>query len=117
MQSSTIPLFLNRKDVAVEAVTGSGKTLAFLIPILEILSKLESPLKINQIGALIISPTRELAQQIHEVLANFLTRIPRDSLSLRHSEKRQFISLNFQIRLLQNLYLQYNITFQIMLSQ
>ena len=115
MQSSTIPLFLNRKDVAVEAVTGSGKTLAFLIPILEILSKLESPLKINQIGALIISPTRELAQQIHEVLANFLTRIPRDSLSLCHCEKRQFIFLNFQIRLLQDLYIRYNITFKITL--
>ena len=53
-QSAAIPLFLDRKDVAVEAVTGSGKTLAFLIPILEILSKLESPLKPNQIGAVII---------------------------------------------------------------
>ena len=30
-----IPLFLQHKDVATEAVTGSGKTLAFLIPILE----------------------------------------------------------------------------------
>jgi len=75
VQSAAIPLFLDRKDVAVEAVTGSGKTLAFLIPILEILSKLESPLKPNQIGAVIISPTRELAQQIHEVLANFLSRM------------------------------------------
>ena len=45
----------------------------------------------NHIGALIISPTRELAQQIHEVLANFLTRIPRDSLSLRQCDKNDLI--------------------------
>ena len=32
-----IPLFLQCKDVAAEAVTGSGKTLAFVIPILEML--------------------------------------------------------------------------------
>ena len=39
VQAATIPLFLGRKDVAVEAVTGSGKTLAFLIPLLEIIYK------------------------------------------------------------------------------
>ena len=36
-QASVIPLILQCKDVAAEAVTGSGKTLAFLIPILEML--------------------------------------------------------------------------------
>ncbi|KAI0281478.1 DEAD-domain-containing protein [Russula aff. rugulosa BPL654] len=35
VQASTIPLFMQNKDVVVEAVTGSGKTLAFVIPILE----------------------------------------------------------------------------------
>ena len=33
VQAATIPLFLERKDVAAEAVTGSGKTLAFIIPV------------------------------------------------------------------------------------
>ena len=75
-QASSIPLFLQRKDVAAEAVTGSGKTLAFLIPILEILMGLESPLGKHQIGALILSPTRELASQISDVLSEFLGRIP-----------------------------------------
>ena len=75
-QASSIPLFLQRKDVAAEAVTGSGKTLAFLIPILEILMGLETPLGKHQIGALILSPTRELASQISEVLSDFLSRIP-----------------------------------------
>jgi ATP-dependent RNA helicase DDX55/SPB4 len=37
IQAAVIPLLLQKKDVAAEAVTGSGKTLAFLIPILEIL--------------------------------------------------------------------------------
>lgn len=72
VQAASIPLFLQRKDVAAEAVTGSGKTLAFIIPILEILSKLSTPLKKHEIGTLIISPTRELASQISEVLAEFL---------------------------------------------
>jgi len=76
VQSTTIPLFLARKDVAAEAVTGSGKTLAFLLPILEILTHLEEPLKQNQIGALILSPTRELASQISQVLSKFLEKIP-----------------------------------------
>jgi len=72
VQAAAIPLFLQRKDVAAEAVTGSGKTLAFLIPILETLYKLQTPLKKHEIGALIVSPTRELASQISEVLEEFL---------------------------------------------
>lgn len=71
VQSSAIPLLLQNKDVIVEAVTGSGKTLSYIIPILEILRKREEPLKNNQVGAIIISPTRELATQIYNVLLNF----------------------------------------------
>ena len=58
VQASTIPLFMKHKDVVVEAVTGSGKTLAFAIPILERLVRRETKLKRNEVGALIISPTR-----------------------------------------------------------
>ncbi|XP_068748191.1 ATP-dependent RNA helicase DDX55-like [Montipora capricornis] len=71
VQTATIPLFMSHKDVAVEAVTGSGKTLAFLIPIVEILLKREEKLKKHDVGAIIISPTRELAKQIDEVLQTF----------------------------------------------
>uniref|UniRef100_A0A8C3YAI0 ATP-dependent RNA helicase n=1 Tax=Catharus ustulatus TaxID=91951 RepID=A0A8C3YAI0_CATUS len=66
VQSATIPLFMSNKDVAAEAVTGSGKTLAFVIPILEILLRREEKLKKMQVGAIIITPTRELAIQIDE---------------------------------------------------
>jgi len=72
VQAAAIPLFLARKDVAAEAVTGSGKTLAFIIPVLETLTRLTTPLRKHDIGCLIISPTRELASQISEVLAEFL---------------------------------------------
>jgi ATP-dependent RNA helicase DDX55/SPB4 len=52
------------QDVAVEAVTGSGKTLAFVIPIVEILARRESKLRKHDVGALILLPTRELANQV-----------------------------------------------------
>jgi superfamily II DNA/RNA helicase len=58
VQASTIPLFLKNKDVVVEAVTGSGKTLAFVIPIIERLIRRETRLKRDEVGALVISPTR-----------------------------------------------------------
>lgn len=63
VQEATIPLFLQNKDVAVQAVTGSGKTLAFLIPTVERIRKRATPLSKQQVGALILSPTRELALQ------------------------------------------------------
>lgn len=72
VQASTIPLFMTHKDVVVEAVTGSGKTLAFLIPLVEQLLRLEEPIKRHHVGAIIVSPTRELAGQIHNVLLSLL---------------------------------------------
>uniref|UniRef100_A0A8C8VMK5 ATP-dependent RNA helicase n=1 Tax=Pelusios castaneus TaxID=367368 RepID=A0A8C8VMK5_9SAUR len=79
VQSATIPLFVNNKDVAAEAITGSGKTLAFVIPILEILLRREEKLKKMQVGAIIITPTRELAVQIDEVLSHFTKHFPQFS--------------------------------------
>jgi ATP-dependent RNA helicase DDX55/SPB4 len=74
VQSATIPLFISNKDCAVEAVTGSGKTLAFIIPIIEILLRKSQNEGMSDydIGAIIVSPTRELAQQIYEVLNTFI---------------------------------------------
>ncbi|KAM4710505.1 ATP-dependent RNA helicase DDX55 [Discoglossus pictus] len=76
VQSATIPLFMKNKDIAAEAITGSGKTLAFVIPLLEILLRREEKLKKNQVGAIIITPTRELAVQIDEVLSYFTKHFP-----------------------------------------
>ncbi|KAG1046075.1 hypothetical protein G6F43_011172 [Rhizopus delemar] len=67
IQRKGIPLALAKKDVLGAAKTGSGKTLSFLIPVLEILFRQQWN-SADGLGALIISPTRELAVQIFEVL-------------------------------------------------
>ncbi|KAF5391944.1 hypothetical protein D9757_001681 [Collybiopsis confluens] len=67
IQAQSLSISLKGKDVLGAARTGSGKTLAFLIPVLEILYRQKwGP--IDGLGALIVSPTRELAVQIFQVL-------------------------------------------------
>ena len=56
-----------RRDILGAAKTGSGKTLAFLVPVLEKLFHASWSTE-DGLGALVISPTRELAMQIMEVL-------------------------------------------------
>lgn len=59
VQAAVLPLFMNQhKDVVVQAVTGSGKTLAFVIPLLEKLLRKEEPLRADQVGGIILCPTR-----------------------------------------------------------
>lgn len=72
IQSKTIPHLLKGRDVIGAAKTGSGKTLAFMIPALENLNKLRFSQK-NGTGVLVITPTRELAQQIYDVTVSLLS--------------------------------------------
>lgn len=67
IQKESIGYGLQGKDVMGSAITGSGKTLAFLLPVLENLF-MEKWSRPDGIGALIVSPTRELAYQIFETL-------------------------------------------------
>ncbi|XP_075935385.1 putative ATP-dependent RNA helicase DDX10 [Anarhichas minor] len=67
IQRQTIGFALLGKDVLGAAKTGSGKTLAFLIPVLECLYRHQWT-SMDGLGALIISPTRELAYQTFQVL-------------------------------------------------
>ena len=67
IQKEGIILGLQGRDVLGAAKTGSGKTLAFLIPVLENLWR-ERWSSLDGLGALLISPTRELAYQTFEVL-------------------------------------------------
>ncbi|CAI4548511.1 CAS_1a_G0029550.mRNA.1.CDS.1 [Saccharomyces cerevisiae] len=67
IQADSIPVSLQGHDVLAAAKTGSGKTLAFLVPVIEKLYR-EKWTEFDGLGALIISPTRELAMQIYEVL-------------------------------------------------
>ncbi|TMU84465.1 DEAD/DEAH box helicase [Bacillus sp. BHET2] len=68
IQSETIPVLLNGKDVIGQAQTGTGKTMAFLLPMLA---------KINperdEIQSLIVTPTRELAIQVTAELNQILS--------------------------------------------
>ena len=67
IQRAAIPHALVDRDVLGAARTGSGKTLAFLVPAVEALYR-ERWAREDGLGALVISPTRELALQIFEVL-------------------------------------------------
>ena len=64
IQSQTIPLALTGKDIIATAQTGTGKTAAFMLPILNNL--LSDEKKQGQVRALVLAPTRELAQQVAE---------------------------------------------------
>ena len=66
VQQSALPPALKGKDVLATAQTGTGKTFAFLLPIMTRLK--EQPEK----AALILSPTRELAQQTQNALHSLL---------------------------------------------
>ena len=63
IQEAAIPAALRGRDIIGTAQTGTGKTAAFVLPILHKL--LDGPR--NQARALIVTPTRELAEQIHNV--------------------------------------------------
>ena len=67
IQKRALPLALKGSDILGAAKTGSGKTLAFLVPVLENLVR-KRWTELDGLGALILSPTRELAIQIFEVL-------------------------------------------------
>ncbi len=62
IQEQAIPHILNGRDVLGIAQTGTGKTAAFSLPILQRLSR--GPMR--RVRALIVAPTRELAEQIHQ---------------------------------------------------
>jgi ATP-dependent RNA helicase DDX10/DBP4 len=67
IQRISLPFSLKRRDLLSAARTGSGKTLSFLIPVLEILYRNKWGPQ-DGLGALVLSPTRELAMQIFDVL-------------------------------------------------
>ena len=65
IQEQVIPLALEGKDIIGQSQTGSGKTHAFLIPIFESLKE-----DVQQVQAVITTPTRELAEQIYIVASH-----------------------------------------------
>ena len=70
IQSQAIPVILSGKDVLAAAQTGTGKTAGFALPIMEKLSSGQKP-RGNNVRALILTPTRELAAQVEDNIRGF----------------------------------------------
>jgi ATP-dependent RNA helicase RhlE len=67
IQRQAIPVVLAGRDLMASAQTGTGKTAGFTLPLLQLLSKHDHPIKGRRpVRALILTPTRELAAQIGE---------------------------------------------------
>mgnify|MGYP003590459084 FL=1 len=69
VQAETIPVILDKRDVIACAQTGTGKTAAFILPLLHNLQA--EPLAEDKVNAIIMAPTRELAQQIDQQMEGF----------------------------------------------
>ncbi|MBM9512477.1 DEAD/DEAH box helicase [Desulfogranum marinum] len=75
IQTKAIPVILSGKDVIAAAQTGTGKTAGFALPLLQRLA--QGPrVKSNHIRALVLAPTRELADQVGESLATYGKHLP-----------------------------------------
>jgi ATP-dependent RNA helicase DeaD len=64
IQESSIPVLLEGSDIIAQAQTGSGKTLAFGLPLIE-----RTDPQRKHVQALVLTPTRELARQVGDVLS------------------------------------------------
>ncbi len=69
IQEQTIPIILEGKDLIACAQTGTGKTAAYVLPLINELSKGNHP--VDAVNAIIMAPTRELAQQIDQQIEGF----------------------------------------------
>ncbi len=74
VQEQTIPVLLQKKDLIACAQTGTGKTAAYILPLLNLLS--EQPGTGDKVRAVIVAPTRELAQQIDMQFEGFSYFLP-----------------------------------------
>ncbi|MGL5741233.1 MAG: DEAD/DEAH box helicase [Legionella sp.] len=70
IQIQAIPMVLSGKDVLASAQTGTGKTASFVLPLLQKLSA-KPRAKSNRTQVLILTPTRELASQVHESIREY----------------------------------------------
>lgn len=92
IQQKAIPPILEGKDLLGSAQTGTGKTAAFAIPILQNLTNKD--VSRNQIKALILTPTRELAIQIQDNFQDYSTNLKLKSMVIfggvkQHQQEQQ----------------------------
>ncbi len=75
IQAQAIPAVLTGRDVMAAAQTGTGKTAGFTLPLLERL-RVGKPASHNQVRALVLTPTRELAAQVADSVATYGKHLP-----------------------------------------
>lgn len=80
VQEHSIPVILEGRDLIGVAQTGTGKTAAYLLPVLNQLSKGGYPE--DSINCIVMSPTRELAQQIDQQMEGFSYFMPASSVAV-----------------------------------
>ena len=76
VQTQSIPLILEGKDVLAGAQTGTGKTAGFTLPLLQKLKDSTVPGGRRKIRALVLTPTRELAAQVEQSIKTYGRHLP-----------------------------------------
>jgi len=71
IQEQAIPAILKGRDILAAAQTGTGKTAGFTLPIIQLLSQKAKGGQKRPVKALILTPTRELAAQIHDNVVQY----------------------------------------------
>jgi len=92
VQVQAIPAALAGHDLTVQAQTGSGKTAAFALPLLHALHNQTGAVGSNGVRALVLVPTRELAQQVAERIRQYGGHLP-----LRYAVAYGGVSINPQM--------------------
>ena len=81
VQQQAIPAVLKGRDLLAAAQTGTGKTAGFALPLLQRLTQEGPPVAPNAVRALILVPTRELAEQVHDSLRAYGQHLPLRTLA------------------------------------
>lgn len=102
IQEHAIPVILEGRDLIGVAQTGTGKTAAFLLPILSKLS--DGGYSETTINCVIMSPTRELAQQIDQAMEGFSYYMPVSSVAvyggndgIRYEQEKKGLSMGADV--------------------
>tara|TARA_R110000868_G_scaffold45431_8_gene150792 strand:+ start:11850 stop:13106 length:1257 start_codon:yes stop_codon:yes gene_type:complete len=76
IQAQAIPAILKGRDLLASAQTGTGKTAGFALPLLQTLTQQGSVVASNSVRALVLTPTRELAEQVLQSLQRYGEHLP-----------------------------------------
>lgn len=80
IQLAAIPAVLAKKDLMAGAQTGTGKTAAFALPLLHQILQAKDSNNAESIQVLVLTPTRELAQQVHASFVKYSAKLPIQSV-------------------------------------